>query len=682
MKCLNCPLFPSWQIPIIPIIPISPMMTFRFLRGLLWAGLILLPAVAGAADLFKGGGGIPKPEEEPKLIAVLQSDAGLFEKARACQQLAIIGTKACVRALTPLLSDEKLSSYARDALERIPGPDADLALINALLTLKGKPLIGVVNSEGVRRDARALEGLVVLARNPVSGAAPEALLALGQIETPDALAVLRKILTAYPDELRPAAAEGCLLGAERQTAQGNLEAAIALYDAVRGADVPKPLRAAAALGAIRAKGPAAVPLVVSLLKSEDRELLYIGLLAAREVPGEEATCALFAELSGLAPERQALLITALADRHDKNVLPSVLEAFRVGPKAAQLAALRALERIGDASCLPVLLEAAFSDDAEIAQAAKAALAALPGQEVDAGLAAGLKKGTGKTRQLLLELTGRRRIESALPDLLPCAEDADAGIRAAAFAAIAVLGGEKEVAGLVKLLQKTTDPGDRAGILKALTAATARGGAACAAHLLPLARGEDSPLRVFAMQVLPCAGGPEALAAVTSALNDKDETVQDEAVRTLSTWPNKWPQDTGVAEPLLALAKSSPKAPHRILALRGYLQYLQGSKKVEIDERLAKVNDVLPLLTRPEEKRLAISVLSSIGRAGALKALVAFAAEPAIAGEACSGIVSLAENQDLKGVSKEERQQALQTAAEKAKSAAIRNKAQELLKASR
>ena len=37
-----------------------------------------------------------------------------------------------------------------------------------------------------------------------------------------------------------------------------------------------------------------------------------------------------------------------------------------------------------------------------------------------------------------------------------------------------------------------------------------------------------------------AGGTAALGAVMNLTEDKDESVQDEAVRTLSSWPNTWP----------------------------------------------------------------------------------------------------------------------------------------------
>ena len=58
--------------------------------------------------------------------------AAVFRKAIACKRLAVIGTKDSVPPLAALLGDVRVSDYARDALESIPDPSADVALREAL----------------------------------------------------------------------------------------------------------------------------------------------------------------------------------------------------------------------------------------------------------------------------------------------------------------------------------------------------------------------------------------------------------------------------------------------------------------------------------------------------------------------------------------------------------------------
>jgi hypothetical protein len=214
---------------------------------------------------------------------------------------------------------------------------------------------------------------------------------------------------------------------------------------------------------------------------------------------------------------------------------------------------------------------------------------------------------------------------------------------------------------------------------ALVAISGRNGALTVPSLMVLTYSTNGDVRIIALRVMAAAGGPGALSAVKNALADRNESVRDEAVRTLSTWPNNWPEDSGVAEPLLALARSSGKTAHQVLALRGYLQFVQGNKQLKDDEKVGKVTQVLPLLKRPEEKRLAIAAIGGIPTAGALEVLVTFAAEPAIAEDACSAIVKLAGG-NLPGVSKEQRRKALQAVVENSTSAETKKKAGELLKA--
>ena len=149
------------------------LLPLRLPAVLIIALAALLASAAQAADSDSG-------QKTGKLIAVLQSDASLFEKARACQQLGEIGTRDAVPALAALLASPELGAYARSGLEGIPDPSAVAALREAAGQLKGPPLMGVLNSLGVLRDGQAVELLRKLAADPGSGVVKEALLALGK----------------------------------------------------------------------------------------------------------------------------------------------------------------------------------------------------------------------------------------------------------------------------------------------------------------------------------------------------------------------------------------------------------------------------------------------------------------------------------------------------------------------
>jgi HEAT repeat protein len=131
---------------------------------------------------------IPEKSSPAELVESLDSDASFELKARACQRLAAIGTADSVSALAKLLADDKLSDFARYALENIPSPTAGAALLEALPTLKGRLLAGVVNSLAVRQEKAALGALMDLANDPVRGPQSGAIAAIGRIVVVSALA--------------------------------------------------------------------------------------------------------------------------------------------------------------------------------------------------------------------------------------------------------------------------------------------------------------------------------------------------------------------------------------------------------------------------------------------------------------------------------------------------------------
>ena len=196
---------------------------------------------------------------ESELIAVLESDVPLKEKADACRELARIGTKDAVPVLAALLSDEKLSHMARYALEPIPDPAVDDALRNALGKLKGRPLVGVIGSLGVRRDARAVQRLAALLKSPDAEVAAAAARTLGKIGTPEAAKILQETLAVAPAGLRPVVADACLGCAEAFLAQKKRAEAAAIYKQVGQADLPKHFRIAAAHGALMTRQPGNKP---------------------------------------------------------------------------------------------------------------------------------------------------------------------------------------------------------------------------------------------------------------------------------------------------------------------------------------------------------------------------------------------------------------------------------------
>ncbi len=186
------------------------------------------------------------------LIRILgDASAPEFKRAKACQRAGELGAGAAVPALSALLDNEHLSTYARYGLEPIADPSVDDALRSALTRLKGKRLIGVINSIGKRRDVKAGPALAKLIYSEDSDLARASAAALGSIGGPAALKELQAALGKTKGATRMAVADASLICAERLLADGKRDQAMALYTVLSAPDIPKPARLAAMQGIIR-----------------------------------------------------------------------------------------------------------------------------------------------------------------------------------------------------------------------------------------------------------------------------------------------------------------------------------------------------------------------------------------------------------------------------------------------
>lgn len=544
-----------------------------------------------------------KPAAEQEFIALLQSDAPAKNKAIACKKLAVVGTEAAVPELAKLLSDEHLASWARIALEAIPGAASDAALRTAAGSVDGDLLVGVVNSIGVRRDAGAIELLIGLMGNSNPTVASSASVALGRIGNETATRTLRDALASAPDNVRSAVAEGCILCAERALSDGQTAEAIAIYDQVRSAKVPQQRIVEATRGAILARGDEGIPLLVENLRSGEKKLFEIALTTAREIPGNKIDAALAAELPTMAPFRAPALVATMADRPETVVLSAIQDAAASGPTPVRLAAILALGRVGNVSCMELLLNIAGGGEAELSPSAKQALAVLPGDSVDPEIVARVAKATGGVYLALIELIGVRRI-AALDPLLKALENSDQAVRAASLASLGRTVPADRLAILITQATKPKHAEDAATARQALKTAAIRmpDREACATEIAAAVKGAPTATHIALLEILAAVGGTQALEAVQAAARMTDLQVRDASTRLLGDWTT-----IDAAPVLLDLAKNGPNDRFRVRTLRGYMRIARQFVMEDAD-RLAMCRNGLEVSDQPAEQKLVLEVL--------------------------------------------------------------------------
>ena len=568
---------------------------------------------------------------EAERLAVLASEAPLAAKARACQQLAVEGGPAAVPALAALLGDPQLGEYARAALAPIPGPAADKALRAAVGRLTGPARIGVIQSLGLRRDTRAVDELEEQVASREPGVPEAALLALGRIATPDALSVLRRTLGHADPAVRVAAAHGALAAADvLQAAQP--AGAATLCEAIRSADVPGPLQAAATYGLMRARGFAALPMLGVLLTRDEPDLRAAALRAARDLEGPDVSVALVKVLDQLTPEMQVQVAGVLQERGDAGARVGLERLAAADAPAVRLAAVRALAGLGDGASVAPLLGALARGGVE-GQAAGVTLRALPGAGVDEALLAGFRAAEGAQRAALADLVADRGIAAAKPLLLDDAVDGDARVARAAAQGLGGLAEPADVPALLGLLADAQSP----EVARALEQSVVKAAAGRPDEVLAaLPRAATPTVRARLLRVLGRIGGPAAFPPLAAACEAAEPEVRDAAVRGVADWPDAQAEDL-----LLNLAKTAEQPAHRALALRGYLRLLEQGAPAPRAATAAKCAGALAAAGTADLRKAVLGTLAHLAHPAALALAVSVLDDPETRAEAGLAVVTLA-----------------------------------------
>lgn len=583
----------------------------------LFFALLLLAATASAS--------------EDRLLAILQSNAPLKDKADACEELARVGTRQAVPVLAILLADDQLSHRARSALETIADPSVDTALRQALAHLQGPSLVGVMHSLGVRKDTQAVEPLAtfLMASDPaVAHAAARALGSIGGTAVP---ALERALATGSPT-LRLAVCEGLFRCAEAMPGPQ----AAAVYDKIHALpELPHPLKVAAFRGTIRSRGASGVPLVLDALRTGAPVPAVDALCISMDLPGVEMTQALVGALEDVNEETQILLLHALGNRGDATAAPALVPFARSGSAPRRIATLQSLVQLHQAPSLPALTALLGETEPTVARAALIGLIGWPGPEADSAVVGLLTSPDKRTRIAALGAVGQRRITVALPALLKAAEDADAEVAGAGFTALGELGGVAEIPGVVNGLLKTRALTEAELALNAMCERQPDP-SACADKLVPGLAKAKGDAKLALLGILGGLGGPQALGAMRAAATDPEPAVRETACRALCDWPT--------ADALPDLARmTGPNADPKLrnLALRGQLRLIPLQDQPAA-RQAAQIGELLPAIEQMNEQHLALSTLGRLPCPESLALVVPYLDRAGFKDEASIAAVAIAE----------------------------------------
>lgn len=505
-----------------------------------------------------------------RLAALLQDEAATpYAKEFVFRVLYVIGAEQDLPAIAPYLLDPEFADMARYAVQGIPGPAADHALAEALGAAPAPLRAGLVNSLGVRGNAKAAKTAIapfITNEDPaLARAAINALGKLGAIET----------LRGAIDDGGPhaAALRQALLDAAhtRLDTTPDHAPAVDAFRALLEDPASKPVRIAAFHGLVQAGADPAGAMTAARLLDQDPEWFAAALAVVRNVPGARATRLYARTLEQLAPEAQTLLIEALADRGDPLGRAALTRSLFRDAHEPRAAAIAGLGRLGNAESVKLLADIAAGEGAD-ARLARQSLLRLPGEEIDDALARLLRYTTPDVRLELIRALAGRRTESAVPALMQQTRVAIPEVREAAIRALGDAAGRAQLPLLVERAAEAETGGERTLVENAVIAAARRiqPESARAEAILPALDAAKDPVRLASLLRIGAELGiPEVLPRLQEAAASEDPAVLEAAVYGLAGWPGPEPIDT-----LKAFVLEAPSSLMRARAREGYLRMLR------------------------------------------------------------------------------------------------------------
>lgn len=301
------------------------------------------------------------------------------------------------------------------------------------------------------------------------------------------------------------------------------------------------------------------------------------------------------------------------------------DAMRNSDPAVRAAALGALVKLNDRTAQAACETALADTNAVVRAEAIRVWKAGPGLLVDFLPHASKDELTGIARVLQsvrpVELTGRwSKADSGMKVALLsvvatlngaeydrmawlATDDADAGVRLAALAALKVRGSPADLPAALSLLGRLQGEGEvqEAQALAIEFGSELPDGQAGALALTAMAQAQSATCSRFYLP-LSAFGGTNALAALAHAAHQDDAALRDAAVRSLSN-----SRDARALPLLLEICRGGKTDTHKVLAARGAMRLAEHSRAGK-DEIIGMWQSILDAAPRDEEKQQALAAL--------------------------------------------------------------------------
>lgn len=584
-----------------------------------------------------------KDNQELRLAAekrLLQFFAGpVTRDARIAvsKPLSWIAGSESVKALSPYLLDPEKSDPARYVLERIPGDEADRALLEVLDKAPAEVMPGIISSLGHRRAAVAVPHLEKLLKKNSSLAVISAVLeALGNIGGNSASNILINYLKAGDEKIRLLAADSLLRTANREIENRQYHNAAAIASSLLKASLTPAEKLAAWKIKILAAGDNYGREIQEALKSKDElaRQAAIGLIPCL-VPKDkiDSYVGLF---SGLPDNLQVQIAAALA----RYPVPSAREYLvnlankSVSPEV-RTEAIISLGKIGDSSTVELLAGKAAAARGKEKTAARESLVALRGKAVDMKILEMLSSSPDQAlrNELLLAACERNIRESREFFLKEAANpSADSALVSRGLRTFGDISLAEELLNIAFKSEDEAFQEELASIMAAWAKQSARPGAR-SSYFRNLLNTEKQPERqAILISIIGKIGERNSLPLLRNYLKNQDPRIREAAVRALTDWPEVEARDD-----LMLIARSPSDLKEKVLAIRGLVRLTASERYRRPEAVVESLKEIYMLCPRAEEKKLVLAAFPDFPCEPGLAFCQSLANDPEVGPEARSAL---------------------------------------------
>lgn len=580
-----------------------------------------------------------------KLGAILESEDVTLDACQyICLQLRQIGTSSQVPVLAKMLAHPETCEMARMALEAIPGDAAGTALREALSAMKGRPLVGIINSLGARGDAMAVGPLKKSADSDDKQVVEASLRALATIGDEGSMEFLLDRFSHVDDPIPAALAKPVLRCAAKAEGKGEQELVEPIYQRLARKGQPRGVRRASLEALLRLQGDQATATVLSWFadaSDTDRRQVASGHL--RSLPDAELD-QLLDRLEQLPDAGKLAVIELAASRRGQAVLPMILTMARSDNLDLQVAGIRYLGIVGDESAIDLLIDFLGNGDESVA-AAQQALAGLPREAVTTALLKALKERPD-IRPPVIDVLIELKCYDAIDPLIEIAANSAPEVYDPALYGLRGIADpdKTDTPRLVKLLLRSQAGRQQDEVEKTILIVAQKlpEDKDRAELVLASLAGVDASLAPKYLPVLGRLGGQAALQKIQDSIESDNTEIRTAAIRALCNWPN-----AEVADRLLGIAEADASRTFRHWALRAYIRVITLESERPENETLTMLKKAMKLAEATEDRQLAVERAATVRTIEAVDWIAEFLEDPALAQSACESLVELAHHRFLR-----------------------------------